>query len=76
MCIRDRKDILHYCKFVNDKILYASENDPEYVERGYYDHGMYPYVFDVMFPEEGTPVGFGYIDIMKDPQLYIDKRCV
>lgn len=67
------KDILHYCKFVNDKILYASENDPEYVERGYYDHGMYPYVFDVMFPEEGTPVGFGYIDIMKDPQLYIDK---
>lgn len=34
---------------------------------------MYPYVFDVMFPEEGTPVGFGYIDIMKDPQLYIDK---
>ncbi|MFR5618232.1 MAG: hypothetical protein ACLTJ5_05090 [Clostridium sp.] len=30
-------------------------------------------MFDVMFPEEGTPAGFGYIDIMKDPQLYIDK---
>lgn len=67
------KEILHYCKFVNDTILYASENDPDYVDSGYYDHGMYPYVFDVMFPEEGSPVGFGYIDIMKDPQLYIDK---
>lgn len=67
------REVLHYCKFVNDTILYASENDPEYVERGYYDHGMYPYVFDVMFPEEGSPAGFGYIDIMKDPQLYIDK---
>lgn len=67
------KEILHYCKFVNETILYASENDPDYVESGYYDHGMYPYVFDVMFPEEGSPAGFGYIDIMKDPQLYIDK---
>lgn len=30
-------------------------------------------VFDVLFPEKGTPAGFGYIDIMKDPQMYIDK---
>lgn len=67
------REVLHYCKFANDTILYASENDPEYVDRGYYDHGLYPYVFDVMFPEEGSPAGFGYIDIMKDPQLYIDK---
>ena len=29
--------------------------------------------FDVLFPEEGTPVGFGYIAIMKSPQMYIDK---
>lgn len=67
------KEILHYCKYVNETILYSSENSPAYSERGYYDHGMYPYVFDVMFPEEGSPVGFGYIDIMKDPQMYIDK---
>lgn len=67
------REVLHYCKFVGDTILYASENDPAYVEKGYYDHGKYPYVFDVMFPEEGSPVGFGYIDVMKDPQMYIDK---
>ena len=70
------KTILHLCKFVNNVVLYSSENDPEhpeYAERGFYDHGMYPVTLDVLFPEEGTPVGFGYIAIMKSPQMYIDK---
>lgn len=67
------KDILHYVKFVNETVLYASENTEEYSERGYYDHGMYPFVFDTLFVEEGTPCGFGYIDVMKDAQMYIDK---
>ena len=64
---------LHYCKFVNSCLLYASENDPLYQQRGFYDHGEYPFVFDPLFMEEGTPAGFGYIDIMKSPQLSIDK---
>nr|DAI89159.1 MAG TPA: portal protein [Caudoviricetes sp.] len=64
---------LHYIKFVGSTLLYASENDPEYRERGFYDHGMYPVVLDVMYPEKGTPIGFGYVAICKDPQLYIDK---
>ena len=67
------RTVLHYVKFVGDTLLYASENDPEYAERGYYDHGLYPVVFDVLFPEKGMPVGFGYVAICKDPQLYIDK---
>ena len=67
------KTILHYAKFVGDVLLYASENDEAYRERGWYDHGLYPVVLDVMFPEKGTPVGFGYVAICKDPQLYIDK---
>ena len=67
------KTVLHYCKFVNSTVIYASENEPEYAERGFYDHGRYPVCFDVLFPEEGTPVGFGYIAIMKSPQMYIDK---
>ncbi len=66
------KTVLHYCKFVNGTLLYASENDPEYRERGWYDHGLYPFVFDPLFKEEGTPVGFGYIDVMKDTQEEID----
>lgn len=67
------KMILHYAKFVGETLLYASENESEYRERGFYDHGMYPVVLDVLFPEKGTPVGFGYVAICKDPQLYIDK---
>jgi len=67
------KTVLHFCKFCNGVVLYSSEDDPEYAERGYYDHGLYPFVFDVLYPEEGSPAGFGLIDICKDPQLYIDK---
>ena len=70
---RNGRDVLHYCKFCNGEVLYASENDPQYSERGYYDHGKYPFVFDTLFPEAGSPAGFGYIDICKSPQLYIDK---
>lgn len=67
------KTVLHFCKFVGSEVLFASENSPEYMENGFYSHGLYPIEFDVLFPEEGTPVGFGYISIMKSPQMYIDK---
>ncbi len=63
---------VHYCKLCNGELLYASENDPEYMNTGFYDHGEYPFVFDTLFVEEGTPCGFGYIDIMKDAQKQID----
>jgi len=65
-------EVLHYCKFCNGEILYASENDSAYYETGFYRHGQYPFVFDTLFVEEGTPCGFGYIDIMKDAQKQID----
>lgn len=67
------RTILHYAKFVGDCLLYASEEDPNYRDRGWYDDGLYPVVLDVLYPEKGTPVGFGYVAICKDPQLYIDK---
>ena len=67
------RNVLHYCKYVNDVVLFATENDPEMAERGWYDHGMYPFVFDPLFSMEGTPCGFGYIDVGKDTQAYIDR---
>lgn len=67
------RTVLHYAKFVGDTLLYASENDPDLQDTGWYDDGLYPVVLDVLFPEKGTPVGFGYVAICKDPQLYIDK---
>lgn len=67
------KIVLHFCKFVNDTVLFATENDPEFAERGWYDHGMYPFVFDPLFSVEGTPCGFSYIDVGKSAQEYIDR---
>lgn len=64
--------VLHLVKYVNDIVLFASENLPEY-SGGFYNHGQYPFVFDTMFAEEGTPCGFGYIDTMKECQLSIDQ---
>ena len=65
--------VLHYCKFCNGVVLYASENDPSLADRGLYDHGQYPFVFDPLFREEDSPAGFGYIDVMKDTQTAIDE---
>ena len=80
------KTVLHYCKYVNDVVLFATENETEPVmdemgnmirppmaETGWYDHGLYPFVFDPLFSVEGTPCGFGYIDIGKSAQEYIDR---
>ena len=67
------KTILHYAKFTGDVLLYASENDPAYAERGWYDHGLYPVVLDILYPEEGTPAGYGLIAVGRNPQGYIDE---
>ena len=67
---QNKKTVLHYCKFVGDTVLYATENENG---EGWYDHGKYPFVFDPMFRVKGTPCGFGYIDIGKGAQEYIDR---
>ncbi|MBE7055058.1 MAG: hypothetical protein E7392_02960 [Ruminococcaceae bacterium] len=67
------KTLLHYCKFAGEHILFSSENLEEYERRGWYDHGEYPIVLDCLFPEEGTPAGFGFVAVTKNPQMYIDK---
>lgn len=63
---------VQYIKYVGDVVLYATENDPELAQRGLYDHGKYPYVFDPLFPIEGSPCGYGYVDLCMNPQTEID----
>ena len=67
------KTVVHFCKYVNDIVLFATENEVEFAERGLYDHAQYPFVFDVLHSLEDTPVGFGYIDVAKSTQEYIDR---
>ena len=88
--------VLHYCKYVGDIVLYATENQVEaptravtregvdgpvtaeiatgrpVAERGLYDHGKYPFVLDPLFPVEGSPCGYGYVDLCRSPQEEID----
>ena len=66
------KKTLQYCKYVGDQVLSATENDPELSVRGLYDHGRYPYEFDSLFPIEGSPCGYGFVDICSNPQTEID----
>jgi hypothetical protein len=68
-----KKTILHYCKFCQEQILFASENEPEYADRGWYAHGEYPFVADVLYPLVNSVAGFGFIDIIKDDQMFTDK---
>ena len=70
---QDGRTLLHYCKFCAGQVLYASENDEAYAGRGFYDHGKYPFVFDVLFPVADSPAGFGYVDVCKSAQMYVDK---
>ena len=81
----DGRKTLQYCKYVGDQVLYATENDtqpvmdeitgqqnPPMAVTGLYDHGKYPYVFDSLYPIEGSPCGYGYVDICRNPQTVID----
>lgn len=74
------RTVLHYCKYVGDVVLYATENEEalarmegrEAEGRGLYDHGLYPFVFDSLFPIEGSPCGYGFIDLCQNGQTQID----
>lgn len=88
------KKVLQYCKFVNNIVLYATENDtevptadaidpvtkqpvkvatgPSMAERGLYDHGLYPFVCQALYPIEGSICGLGVIDVARDAQMQID----
>ncbi len=62
------KKELQLCKFCSDEILYSTENEGISL----YNDGDYPFVMDPLFPVEGSPAGYGYIDIGKDAQGDID----
>ena len=62
------RQVLHYVKYVGDTLLYSSENEG----RPFYDHALYPFVFDALFPVEGSPCGYGFVDLCKNAQTAID----
>lgn len=66
------KKVVHILKYTGGTLLYSSEEDPKYKERGFYDHGMYPVVCDTLYPEADSVAGYGVISVTRDAQMYID----
>ena len=62
------RQVLHYVQYVGDTLLYSSENEGTPL----YEHGRYPFVFDALFPVEGSPCGYGFVDLCKNAQTAID----
>lgn len=63
---------LHMCKYVDEILLFSSENEADKYPDGWYAHGMYPFIVDSLFDIEGSICGYGYTDICKDVQVQID----
>ena len=74
------RDVLHFCKYAGNTLLCSTENSDALREsagetdfpRGLYGHGRYPFVFDSLFPIEGSPCGYGFIDLCRNAQTQID----
>ena len=41
-------------------------------DSGLYAHGRYPFVLDPLFPVEGSPCGYGFVDLCHNNQTAID----
>lgn len=70
---------LHFCTFSGDYIIYASEDKSDesgvkLFKNGYYEHGKYPFVFDVMYSAEQSVAGFSLVDVLRPMQEYIDSN--
>ena len=92
-----KRGVLHYCKYVGDTVLYATEDEklrleeagfadageaspkaenasPKPEPAGLYDHGRYPFVFDPLFPVEGSPCGYGFVDLCANAHCLRQKH--
>jgi len=45
---------------------------PQAAAMGLYAHGKYPFVLDPLFPVEGSPCGYGFVDLCANVQTAID----
>ena len=64
--------LLHYCKYVGETVIFASENEGAYAARGWYDHGLYPFVVQPLYHVEESLYGMGMVDVGAPTQMQID----
>lgn len=71
-CYYKKDGVVHMMKLCKNSVLAATEDMRGY-EKGLYWHGLFPVVFDCLYPVENCPFGFGMIDIAKPLQVEINK---
>ena len=69
----DNRRVLHFARFSGNHVLFSSEDEGEQFQNGFYGHGEYPFIFDLMNPVPGELTGMGIVDVAKDMQAYIDR---
>lgn len=70
---KDGRRILHFARFSGSRVLFSSEDEGKQFQNGFYAHGEYPFIFDLLNPVPGELTGLGIVDVAKDMQAYIDR---
>lgn len=61
---------IHMAQFAGGvEVANSAQSKPN----GMYEHGLYPFEIDVLYPRVGTPFAYGVPDVHSGLQLYIDK---
>lgn len=62
---------IHMVKVAGGQLLENSYTD--YNQDGYFKHGQYPFVVTPLYKIKGSSLGYGIVDLFKNPQQYADK---
>lgn len=61
---------VHMCKVAGGVLL---EDSREIKPDGYFSHGKYPFIVTPLFQRKGTPLGYGFVDMFFNQQMFSDK---
>ena len=61
---------VHFVRVAGHQVI---EDSKLTYERGYYEHGLFPFRICTLYPQKGSALGLGICDLFKDTQRYADK---
>ena len=67
---RKRTTAVHFVRVAGHQVI---EDSKLTYERGYYEHGLFPFRVCTLYPQKGSALGLGICDLFKDTQRYADK---
>lgn len=75
---RQGRRVLHLVKYVQNQLIFASENEVDEAGNpmypgGWYEHGQFPFIIDSQHRMAGSPLGIGLVTVGKVMQEFIDR---